>query len=82
MIEKKIEQEKVDNLISNFGSENLKKNLQTIREIKNNIDEIINLVKNNNNQKPNPVVEFKNSDNQKKGIKISDGICDACNMLK
>tara|TARA_Y100000741_G_C18248405_1_gene556373 strand:+ start:201 stop:1391 length:1191 start_codon:yes stop_codon:yes gene_type:complete len=31
-----------------------------------------------NNQKPNPVVEFKNSDNQKKGIKISDGICDAC----
>ena len=31
-----------------------------------------------NNQKPNPVVEFKNSDNQKKGINIKEGICDAC----
>ncbi len=43
------EQEKVDNLIKNFGSENLKKNLQTIREIRNNIDEIIKLVIDNNN---------------------------------
>ena len=53
----KIEQEKVDNLISNFGSENLKKNLQTIREIKNNIDEIINLVKNNNNDEAIKILE-------------------------
>ena len=53
----KIEQEKVDNLISNFGSENLKKNLQTIREIKNNIDEIINLVKNNNNNEAIKILE-------------------------
>ncbi len=45
----KKEQEKVDNLINNFGSENLKKNLHTIREIKNNIDEIIKLVKDRNN---------------------------------
>ena len=37
----KKEQEKVDNLINNFGSENLKKNLHTIREIKNNIDETL-----------------------------------------
>ena len=53
----KIEQEKVDNLISNFGSENLKKNLQTIREIKNNIDEIIKLVKNNNNDEAIKILE-------------------------
>ena len=53
----KIEQEKVDNLISNFGSENLKKNLQTIREIKNNIDDIINLVKNNNNDEAIKILE-------------------------
>ena len=34
----------------------------------------------NSNQKPNPVVEFKNSDNQKKGTAIDDkGICNACN---
>ena len=45
----KTEQDKVDNLIKNFGSENLKKNLQTIKEIRNNIDEIIKLVRNNNN---------------------------------
>ena len=31
-----------------------------------------------NNQKPNPVVEFQNSDNMKNGIKIENGICDAC----
>jgi len=30
------------------------------------------------NQKPNPVVEFHNSDNQKKGISFNDGICNAC----
>ena len=53
----KIEQEKVDNLISNFGSENLKKNLQTIREIKNNIDEIIKLVKDNNNDEAIKILE-------------------------
>jgi len=34
----------------------------------------------NSNQKPNPVVEFKNSDNQKNGTAIDDkGICNACN---
>ena len=53
----KIEQEKVDNLISNFGSENLKKNLQTIREIKNNIEEIIKLVKDNNNDEAIKILE-------------------------
>ena len=53
----KIEQEKVDNLINNFGSENLKKNLQNIREIKNNIDEIIKLVKNNNNDEAIKILE-------------------------
>ena len=53
----KIEQEKVDNLINNFGSENLKKNLQTIREIKNNIDEIIKLVKDNNNDEAIKILE-------------------------
>ena len=53
----KIEQDKVDNLISNFGSENLKKNLQTIREIKNNIDEIIKLVKDNNNDEAIKILE-------------------------
>lgn len=32
------------------------------------------------NQKPNPVVEFKNNDNKKKGTGIDDnGICNACN---
>lgn len=30
------------------------------------------------NQKPNPVVEFKNKYNLKKGIKIYDGVCAAC----
>ena len=35
----------------------------------------------NSNQKPNPVVEFKNSDNQKNGTAIDDkGICNACNF--
>ena len=46
----KIEQDNVDNLISNFSSENLKKNLQTIREIKNNIEKIIKLINENNNE--------------------------------
>ena len=51
------EQEKVDNLIKNFGSENLKKNLQTIREIRNNIDEIIKLVIDNNNDAALKILE-------------------------
>lgn len=34
----------------------------------------------NSNQKPNPVVEFRNNDNQKNGTAIDDkGICNACN---
>ena len=34
----------------------------------------------NSNQKPNTVVEFKNSDNQKKGTQIDENnICNACN---
>ena len=53
----KMEQEKVDNLIKNFGSENLKKNLQTIREIRNNIDEIIKLVIDNNNDAALKILE-------------------------
>ena len=28
------------------------------------------------NQKPNPVVEFKNNDNMKKGMKITSGLID------
>ncbi len=31
------------------------------------------------NQRPNSVVEFKNKDDQKKGIKISKNVCEACN---
>ncbi len=46
----KEEQENVDNLLKNFNSENLKKNLQTINEIKSNVEKIINLVENNNNK--------------------------------
>jgi len=53
----KTEQEKVDNLIKNFGSENLKKNLHTIREIRNNIDEIIKLVIDNNNDAALKILE-------------------------
>ena len=53
----KMEQEKVDNLIKNFGSENLKKNLQTIREIRNNIDEIIKHVIDNNNDAALKILE-------------------------
>lgn len=35
------------------------------------------------NQRPRSVVEFKNQDNQKKGIQFdSDGICEACNYQK
>ena len=34
----------------------------------------------NSNQKPNPVVEFRNNDNQKNGTAIdNEGICNACN---
>ena len=37
----------------------------------------------NSNQKPNPVVEFKNNDNQKNGTVIdNEGICNACNYHK
>ena len=37
----------------------------------------------NSNQKPNPVVEFKNNDNQKSGTGFDDeGICNACNYHK
>ncbi len=53
----KKEQEKVDNLINNFGSENLKKNLHIIREIKDNIDEIIKLVKDRNNDDAIKILE-------------------------
>ncbi len=53
----KQEQEKVDNLINNFGSENLKKNLHTIREIKDNIDAIIKLVKDRNNDDAIKILE-------------------------
>ena len=53
----KKEQEKVDNLINNFGSENLKKNLHTIGEIKDNIDEIIKLVKDRNNDDAIKILE-------------------------
>ena len=31
------------------------------------------------NQRPNSVVEFKNSNNQKEGIKFNNQICEACN---
>ncbi len=53
----KKEQEKVDNLINNFGSENLKKNLHIIKEIKDNIDEIIKLVKDRNNDDAIKILE-------------------------
>ncbi len=34
----------------------------------------------NSNQKPNPVVEFRNNDNQKNGTTIDNkDICNACN---
>ena len=44
----KNEQEKVDNLLKNFSSESLKKNLHTINEVKSNIDKIIQLLNSNN----------------------------------
>lgn len=34
------------------------------------------------NQKPEPVVEFKNNDNMKKGMKIISGICNACTFAE
>ena len=40
-----------------FGFENLKKNLHTIREIKDNIDEIIKLVKDRNNDDAIKILE-------------------------
>ena len=34
------------------------------------------------NQKPNPIVEFKNSSIERKGIHFKDGICAACTYAK
>ncbi len=45
----KNEQQKVETLLNNFSSENLKKNLQTINEVRSNIEKIIELVKSKNN---------------------------------
>ena len=53
----KNEQEKVDNLLKNFSSESLKKNLHTINEVKSNIDKIIQLLKSNNSSEALVVLE-------------------------
>ena len=53
----KNEQEKVDNLLKNFSSESLKKNLHTINEVKSNIDKIIQLLNSNNNSEALVVLE-------------------------
>ncbi len=53
----KNEQEKVETLLSNFSSENLKKNLHTINEIKQNIEKIIELVKSQNNNEALIILE-------------------------
>ena len=53
----KNEQEKVDNLLKNFSSESLKKNLHTINEVKSNIDKIIQLLKFNNSSEALVVLE-------------------------
>ncbi len=53
----KNEQEKVDNLLKNFSSESLKKNLHTINEIKSNIDKIIELLNSNNSSEALVVLE-------------------------
>jgi chromosome segregation protein len=53
----KNEQEKVDNLLKNFSSESLKKNLHTINEVKSNIDKIIQLINVNNSSEALVVLE-------------------------
>ena len=53
----KNEQEKVDNLLKNFSSESLKKNLHTINEVKSNIDKIIQLLNSNNGSEALVVLE-------------------------
>ena len=53
----KDEQEKVDNLLKNFSSESLKKNLHTINEVKSNIDKIIQLLNSNNSSEALVVLE-------------------------
>ena len=53
----KNEQEKVDTLLNNFSSENLKKNLQTINEVRTNIEKIIELVKSKNNDEALTILE-------------------------
>ena len=53
----KNEQEKVDNLLKNFSSESLKKNLHTINEVKSNIDKIIQLLNVNNSSEALVVLE-------------------------
>ena len=53
----KTEQEKVDNLLKNFSSESLKKNLHTINEVKSNIDKIIQLLNSNNSSEALVVLE-------------------------
>ncbi len=53
----KNEQEKVETLLSNFGSENLKKNLHTINEVRANIEKIIQLVQTKNNDEALSILE-------------------------
>ncbi len=53
----KNEQGKVETLLSNFSSENLKKNLHTINEIKQNIEKIIELIKSQNNNEALIILE-------------------------
>ena len=53
----KNEQEKVETLLNNFSSENLKKNLQTINEVRTNIEKIIELVKSKNNDEALTILE-------------------------
>ena len=53
----KNEQEKVETLLNNFSSENLKKNLQTINEVRANIEKIIELVKSKNNDEALTILE-------------------------
>ena len=57
----KEEQGKVDELLNNFSSENLKKNLQTINEIKSNIEKIIDLVQTKNNDEALKILESCNT---------------------
>ena len=66
----KNEQEKVDNLLKNFSSESLKKNLHTINEVKSNIDKIIQLL-NSNNSSEALVQTINENDDHKKISDIS-----------